>query len=271
MEEEFPEIQPDGSLLLAWQVKDRPVLVVGGGDVAASRVYHLLNANAKVTVVAPKISREIQHRYENNQLFELVQREFEDEDLTRYENDSEFQRLTRQLDAPDLSSKQIDELDSNIENYIKNHRFALILTAIDDPIKSKYIYLKAKLNNFVINVADRPKNCDFYFGSIYRNNYLQILISSNGRSPRLTRLINDKILKPNLEKEGVDFNKIIDNLGYIRNNLKTIVGQNNKIKERMEWIKNLTDSYTFEEWSKFEKKDLDNFLLEGKLQLLKLE
>jgi len=29
----FPEIQPGGSLILAWQVKGKKVLVVGGGEV----------------------------------------------------------------------------------------------------------------------------------------------------------------------------------------------------------------------------------------------
>ena len=32
-EPDYPEIKPGGSLMLAWQVRDRRVLVVGGGDV----------------------------------------------------------------------------------------------------------------------------------------------------------------------------------------------------------------------------------------------
>lgn len=31
---QFPEVQPGGSLILAWQVKDKNVLVVGGGEVS---------------------------------------------------------------------------------------------------------------------------------------------------------------------------------------------------------------------------------------------
>lgn len=31
----FPEIQGGGSLILAWQVKDKHVLVVGGGEVSS--------------------------------------------------------------------------------------------------------------------------------------------------------------------------------------------------------------------------------------------
>lgn len=36
MAKEFPEIQPGGSLILAWQVKGKKVLVVGGGEVPFS-------------------------------------------------------------------------------------------------------------------------------------------------------------------------------------------------------------------------------------------
>lgn len=33
MSKSFPEVQPGGSLILAWQVKGKKVLVVGGGEV----------------------------------------------------------------------------------------------------------------------------------------------------------------------------------------------------------------------------------------------
>lgn len=34
--EEFPEVQGGGSLILAWQIKGKKVLVVGGGEVGFS-------------------------------------------------------------------------------------------------------------------------------------------------------------------------------------------------------------------------------------------
>lgn len=33
MAKQFPQVQPGGSLILAWRVKDKNVLVVGGGEV----------------------------------------------------------------------------------------------------------------------------------------------------------------------------------------------------------------------------------------------
>ena len=40
MAEEFPAIQGGGSLILAWQIRNKRVLVVGGGEVSPA---HLLS------------------------------------------------------------------------------------------------------------------------------------------------------------------------------------------------------------------------------------
>lgn len=34
-EQEFPEVQGGGSLILAWQIRNKRVLVVGGGEVSS--------------------------------------------------------------------------------------------------------------------------------------------------------------------------------------------------------------------------------------------
>lgn len=39
MPEEFPAIQGGGSLILAWQIRNKNVLVVGGGEVSLTRPY----------------------------------------------------------------------------------------------------------------------------------------------------------------------------------------------------------------------------------------
>ena len=41
MPREFPEINPGGSLIVAWQVKSKNVLVVGGGEVSEPSDVHL--------------------------------------------------------------------------------------------------------------------------------------------------------------------------------------------------------------------------------------
>ena len=40
MPEEFPDVQGGGSLILAWQIRNKNVLVVGGGEVRkAAHMY----------------------------------------------------------------------------------------------------------------------------------------------------------------------------------------------------------------------------------------
>ena len=39
MAKKFPEVQGGGSLLLAWQVKNKKVLVIGGGEVRLECAY----------------------------------------------------------------------------------------------------------------------------------------------------------------------------------------------------------------------------------------
>ena len=51
MAEQFPEVQGGGSLILAWQVRNKKVLVIGGGEVCEtiyilplSRIVDIENA-----------------------------------------------------------------------------------------------------------------------------------------------------------------------------------------------------------------------------------
>ena len=43
-----------GSLLVAWQLKDKHILIVGGGDVASGRIESVLVADARITLIAPR-------------------------------------------------------------------------------------------------------------------------------------------------------------------------------------------------------------------------
>lgn len=52
----YTTINPGGSLLIAWQLKGKKVVLVGGGEVAAGRIVNLLNADAsKLLILLLKI------------------------------------------------------------------------------------------------------------------------------------------------------------------------------------------------------------------------
>ncbi|KAJ6096987.1 hypothetical protein N7486_007733 [Penicillium sp. IBT 16267x] len=151
----FPEVQGGGSLIVAWQIREKHVLVVGGGEVAAGRILHALNADARVTVVCPAsgLNEEVAYRVAEKQVTH-VDRNFEPSDL--------------------------DNAD-------------MVLCAIDDPEASTQVWKLCKEKRIPANIADVPPECDFYFGSIHRDGPLQIMVSTNGNGPKLASIVRKKI------------------------------------------------------------------------------
>ncbi|KAF2683927.1 siroheme synthase middle domains-like protein [Lentithecium fluviatile CBS 122367] len=151
----YPEIQGGGSLILAWQIRNKKILVVGGGEVAAGRIVNVLNADANVTVISPRagLNDEVAHRIEQKQVA-FVDRKFEPSDL--------------------------DGVD-------------MVLTAVDDPEASSQIYKLCHEKRIPANIADVPPECDFYFGSVHRDGPLQIMVSTNGNGPKLANIVRRQI------------------------------------------------------------------------------
>jgi precorrin-2 dehydrogenase/sirohydrochlorin ferrochelatase len=54
MARKYPEVKPGGSLILAWQIKDKKVLVVGGGEVRQANEFRVL-AVANLTSLGPRL------------------------------------------------------------------------------------------------------------------------------------------------------------------------------------------------------------------------
>ncbi|KND89570.1 Siroheme biosynthesis protein met8, partial [Tolypocladium ophioglossoides CBS 100239] len=219
MAKKFPEVQPGGSLILAWQAKDKKILVVGGGEVAAGRILNCLNADAKVTVVCPAsgLNEEVAYRVSENQVTH-VDRVFEPSDL----------------DGADM-----------------------VLVAIDDPAASTVIWKLCKEKKVPANIADVPPECDFYFGSTHRDGPLQIMVSTNGKGPRLAasirRFIGDQLPK--------NAGNAIESIGELRTKLRKIAPKPEDGPKRMRWMSKVSDTYQWEEMCKFTEEDLDNLLL----------
>jgi precorrin-2 dehydrogenase/sirohydrochlorin ferrochelatase len=129
------------------KLTNRPVLVVGGGSVATSKVPALLEAGAHVTVVSPQLSPELAARAENHEITWLKKR-FSPEDL-----DSKF--------------------------------LVIAATSLGDLNAS--VYREADGRNILCNAVDDIDHCHFYYGSIVQRGDLQIAISTNGKSPALAQ------------------------------------------------------------------------------------
>lgn len=121
----------------------------------------------------------------------------------------------------------------------------MVLTALDDPELSKHIYQLAKRQKMNINVADVPPLCDFYFGSVIRRGPLQVMISTNGKGPRLANRIRRQIEAGLPDNVG----EAIENIGELRKQLRKIApgSEAETVKRRMEWMVRVTDSWTLDE------------------------
>lgn len=231
-----------GSLLLAWQVKDKHCLVIGGGDVALSRVLHLVRANAKITVVTgPKAHPEIEKLHADGELHKLLKRDYQPLDLTMYEDSHHKVDSYHDIDVADYE---------NIQNLLQG-QFACVCCCIDDPVLSTKVYYQSKHLRLPVNIADKPPMCDFYFGLMFNQDSLQIMISTNGKLPRLLKMIKDDIAR---QFADIRLNDAVDNLGSIRACLRKALPQDDlaTIDARMQWIKKLTDFFSLRQWSQLE-------------------
>ncbi|KAJ1828037.1 Bifunctional dehydrogenase and ferrochelatase, partial [Coemansia sp. RSA 2708] len=149
MAQTFRDPQGGGSLIVAWQAKAQPVLVVGGGAVAAGRVFNALEADAQVTVVAPELCAELSYRAQQQQIVWHA-RKFQDGDL-------------------DAAS--------------------LVLTAISDARESRRIAQLCRARRVPVNAADINELCDFWFMSTHRDHAVQVAVSTNSKAPRLANRI----------------------------------------------------------------------------------
>ncbi|RDA92819.1 hypothetical protein CP533_0781 [Ophiocordyceps camponoti-saundersi (nom. inval.)] len=215
----FAEVQPGGSLILAWQVKGKKVLVVGGGEVAAGRILNCLNADAKVTVVCPAsgLNEEVAFRVAEKQVTH-VDRIFEPSDL----DDAE-----------------------------------MALVAIDDPAASTAIWKLCREKKVPANIADVPPECDFFFGSVHRDGPLQIMVSTNGKGPRLAASIRRFLAKQLPKNAG----NAIETIGMLRTKLRRVAPNAEDGPNRMRWMTKVSDTYEWAEMCTLTEEDMDNLLL----------
>ncbi|KAF8077851.1 siroheme synthase [Lyophyllum atratum] len=149
-----------GSLLIAWQLKDKHVLIVGGGEVASQRIESILATDAHIAVLSP-------HNGLNP-------------------------RTKRFIDAHPDRITYHDRLFAGVEEL---EGMDMVLTALDDVDLSRDICNMCRKARIPVNAADIPDSCDFYFGSQIRDGPLQIMISTNGNGPKMANLVKKKLQK----------------------------------------------------------------------------
>lgn len=135
------------------RLDNKPVLLVGGGEVAQRKARLLLDAGAQLTVVAPELDPE---------LAELAA------------NDS-IEWLAGEFAPAQLAGKW------------------LVVAATDRREVNALVYQSANQARIFANVVDDPKRSSFIMPSIIDRSPLMVAISSGGKAPVLARLLREKL------------------------------------------------------------------------------
>src|SRR5208282_1732621 len=135
------------------ELSQRAAVVVGGGVVAARRAEVLIKAGARVTTFATVLS-------------------------------DDFRGL---LDAPNFRHEARDPEPKDFEGS------ALCFVATEDLRLAADARAAAKSAGALVNVADRPRLCDFIMPSIVDRSPMVIAISTGGASPILGRMLKARL------------------------------------------------------------------------------
>lgn len=134
-------------------LKNRPVLVVGGGVIAEGKILQLVEANAKVHIVSPALTPTL-HLMVKQGIVTWHEGEFADSDV--------------------------------------NDKF-LVISATDLQTLNEAVAKAAAQQRIWCNVVDQPALCDFITPSLVTRGDLQISISTAGKSPTVAQRVKREI------------------------------------------------------------------------------
>ena len=129
-----------------------------------------------------------------------------------------------------MSQKQITHVDRVFEPSDLDGA-DMVLVAIDDPAASTTIWKLCKEKKVPANIADVPPECDFYFGSVHRDGPLQIMVSTNGKGPRLAASLR-RFIAAQLPK---NCGNAIEAIGELRTKLRKVAPTPEDGPKRMRW------------------------------------
>ncbi|ADL69105.1 precorrin-2 dehydrogenase/sirohydrochlorin ferrochelatase family protein [Thermoanaerobacterium thermosaccharolyticum] len=158
-------------------ITNKKCLVIGGGNVAYRKILSLLEFGGTVTAIAPKFIKDIWELSKNNRI-ELIDRKYQKNDVQNYN---------------------------------------LVIVATNDKMLNKEISKECIDNNIPVNVVDDKELSTFITPSVIRRGDLTISISTNGKSPLLSRRIREMLENVIVE----EFCGLISELSSTRVKLKS--------------------------------------------------
>jgi len=130
-------------------MKERPCLVVGGGQIALRKIESLLDYDSRLTVVAPEINKRIEFYAEKGKLT-IEKREYK---------------------SPEASS------------------YGLVISASDNNDINEQVSKDCRAAGVPVNVVDNPPLCDVIFPAILKRDCLTVAVSTDGKAPYMASFL----------------------------------------------------------------------------------
>lgn len=136
------------------RLRGKRVLLIGAGTIAEGRALQLLEAGARVRMIAPTATPTLRRLAAEGQM-ELLERPYAPGDLPGH---------------------------------------ALVFVATDDRRVSEAVAREARALGLWLNAADEPDLCDFTLPSIGRRGSITVAVSTNGQAPALARQLRQRLV-----------------------------------------------------------------------------
>jgi len=177
------------------RIKNRPCLIVGGGKVAFRKLCRLIDCSAKIQLISPKVDSKIQDKSDLANV-EIIQRTVQQSDL-----DAMF----------------------------------MVFAATDHAQVNESVARWAFEKNVLCNIADRPDLSDFTLPSIIEQGDLNLTVSTNGKSPALSKYVCRRLKA----EFGDEYAIFLNMMGHIRNILSNEISDQ---EDRQKIYRSLIDS-----------------------------
>ncbi|MCF8010005.1 MAG: bifunctional precorrin-2 dehydrogenase/sirohydrochlorin ferrochelatase [Clostridiales bacterium] len=135
------------------KIKEELCIVVGGGEVAERKVHSLLEYNAHVKIISPKLTPELEQ----------------------------------------LASKNLVIYKQDYYRYGDLKNAFLVISATDKKNVNRAVANECAERGILINVINKPSLANFYVPSTLKRGPLSIAVSTAGKSPLMAKIIREDL------------------------------------------------------------------------------
>jgi len=136
-------------------IEERSVVIIGGGSVCARKADAMMKYGARVTIVSPQVTGEIEQWLSDGRLT-VRRKAYEESDLPGA---------------------------------------VIVIASTDDPCVNARVARDCRRRKIPVNVVDVTHLCDFIIPAIVERGSIQIAVSTGGKSPALARRLKEDLQK----------------------------------------------------------------------------